>query len=523
MKRLCSLLAIIIIFHLHTFAQDNYWQQDVSYKINVTLNDIEKSLQGFETIVYKNNSPANLDFIWFHIWPNAYSSENTALFKQIKNDKSRKKTKEQYSFGSISGLDFKVDDKSIKVEPHPEHVDVIKLILASPLKPGDSVRITTPFVVKLPGYFSRAGYADGEFIVCQWYPKPAVFDKNGWHEFPYLDMGEFYSEFGRFDVSITVPSDYIVAATGTMQTISELSQYKKVGADNLKKNAGYSKYVPGKDKTKTLNWVASDVPDFAWFADKNYIIRYDTAQLQSGRIIDAFTYSYDKKKTPWVNSIDYVEDGLRKYSEWIGEYAYPVVQAVEGPKNNASGGMEYPMITIITAPDSKEESLDAVITHEVGHNWFMSMLGSNERKHTWMDEGLNTYYQFRYEAEKYRSNSIFGNSLPREMKQMPAEVFQEIVYKGVYEIPMESAIETPAHDFKNSDEYGLISYIKAAMWMYILESSIGREKVDAAVKNYFNKWKFKHPQPSDMRAAFEEAIGGSLQSFFDLLNKKGKL
>ena len=163
------------------------------------------------------------------------------------------------------------------------------------------------------------------------------------------------------------------------------------------------------------------------------MIQYDTVQLHTGKIIDAFSYYHNKKGTIWNNSIDYIKDGVRNYSRWIGEYGYPVVQAVEGPKNNASGGMEYPMVTLITSPDAKEETLDAVIAHEVGHNWFMCMLGSNERKHTWMDEGLNTYFQFRYEAEKYRSNSIFGDAIPKDLKKMPTDEFLRVIYNVIDE------------------------------------------------------------------------------------------
>jgi len=186
--------------------------------------------------------------------------------------------------------------------------------------------------------------------------------------------------------------------------------------------------------------------------------------------------------------------------------------------------MEYPMITLITSPDSKAETLDAIIVHEVGHNWFMSMLGSNERDHTWMDEGLNSYYQFRYEAEKYRGNSIFGDAIPESVKKMPLDQFQQTVYRIIDEnIPMKSAMETPADKFPDSDEYGIVSYVKTALWMYMLETAVGRDKVDLAVQNYFKKWKDKHPQPEDMQAAFEEAIGGKLDTFFALINKKGKL
>ena len=520
------LFAIVLFIHPGLFAQDGYWQQELHYTINTELNDHEKSLTGFESIVYKNNSPSTLDFIWFHIWPNAYKNESTALLQQIKNDADRKTKMEKYTPGSIEGLSFKVNDQAAVTEahPNPNYIDIIKLILPSPLKQGDSITITTPFKVKLPSYFSRSGFADGEFMACQWYPKPAVFDKNGWHEFPYLDMGEFYSEYASYTVAVTVPSSYVVGATGTLQTKSELDLYKGIGGKNIANRDGQPVlYKPVDQKaTKTLTYFADKVPDFAWFADKEFVIQYDTVQLATGKIIDAFSFYHNRKKSIWNNSIDYIKDGVKKYSEWIGEYGYPVVQVVEGPKNNSSGGMEYPMITLITSPDAKIETLDAVIAHEIGHNWFMSMLGSNERAHTWMDEGLNSYFQFRYEAEKYRSNAIFGSALPASLKALPSDKFLELIYQNLQEIPMQTAMETPADKFSGSQEYGLISYVKTAVWLYLLESAVGRDKVDKAVHLYFLKWKDKHPQPEDMKAAFEEGIGGRMDKFFELINKEGK-
>ncbi|MEP7108613.1 MAG: M1 family aminopeptidase, partial [Ferruginibacter sp.] len=255
---------------------------------------------------------------------------------------------------------------------------------------------------------------------------------------------------------------------------------------------------------------------------KEFVIQFDTAQLGTGKIIDAFSYYHNRNNTLWNNSIDYIKDGVKKYSQWIGEYEYPVVQVVEGPANNSSGGMEYPMITLITSPDAKIETLDAVIAHEIGHNWFMSMLGSNERAHAWMDEGLNTYFQFRYEAEKYRANSIFGNDLPSSLKSLPADKFLELIYDNLKEIPMQTAMETAADKFSGSQEYGLVSYIKTAVWMYLLESAVGREKLDSAMQYYFQKWKDKHPQPEDLKVAFEESIGSNLDQFFNLVNKEGK-
>jgi hypothetical protein len=524
MKILLVLAGLFIAFA--TNAQADYWQQKLRYTINAELNAKENSITGFETIVYKNNSPSTLDFIWFHIWPNAYRNDSTALMQQVKNDTARSKKLENYGIGSIEGLAFKVNNQPAKTEahPNPHYIDILKLLLNKPLAPGDSVSISTPFKVMLPPYFSRSGYADGQIMACQWYPKPAVYDKSGWHEFPYLDMGEFYSEYGDYNVSLTLPSDFVVGATGVMQNADELNGYKKAGTKNAQsRNSKPVLYTPAKKEKKTLNYIAEKVPDFAWFADRDFVIQYDTIQLTSGRIVDAFSYYHNKKETIWTNSIDYIKDGLRHYSNWIGEYEYPVVQVVEGPKNNSSGGMEYPMITLITSPDAKIESLDGVIAHEIGHNWFMSMLGSNERDHTWMDEGLNTYYQFRYEAEKYRSNSIFGESIPAEIKKLPVDEFLSTIYNTIDQnIPMQSAMDITADKFPNSEEYGLVSYVKTALWMYLLESAAGTDKLDQAVQNYFSKWKHKHPQPEDMQAAFEEAIGNKLDRFFQLTKKEGK-
>ncbi|EDM38801.1 aminopeptidase, putative [Pedobacter sp. BAL39] len=519
------LLTLLFIgFYSLTFAQEQYWQQSVSYDIDVALNDKTNTLKGAEKVVYKNNSPTTLDFIWFHIWPNAYKQESTALFQQLKNDTARVKKLEKYTFGSIDGLNFKVNGVKAQTEAHsnPQYIDIIKVKLNTPLKPGESVTITTDFNVKLPSYFSRSGFADGEFMVCQWYPKPAVFDKSGWHEFPYLDMGEFYADYADFKVNITLPSDYIVGATGTLQNTDELAAYKSLGAKNVKNRTGKpSLYTPKKGKaTKTLSYVMNNVPDFAWFADKNFVIQYDTAKLAS-KTVDVFTYYHNKEKSLWVNSVDYAKDAVKRYSGWIGEYEYPVVQVVEGPANNASGGMEYPTITLITSPDASVERLDGVITHEVGHNWFMSMLGSNERMHTWLDEGLNSYFQFRYEAEKYKSNSIFGDAIPENIRALPVQQFQNALYNAMLNIPMQSPIETPAADFASSDEYGLISYVKAALWLHILESEVGREKMDKAFQDYFSKWKNKHPQPEDLKAAFEASLGLNLDGYFNLLNKQG--
>src|SRR5690606_7682858 len=218
---------------LFVYGQDSntYWQQDVDYTINVTLDDKANALKGNISIQYKNNSPETLNYIWFHIWPNAYKHDSTALFQQIKTDPTSQEDLSSITYGYIDGLNFKVNGKAAKTEPHsnPQYIDIIKVVLPKGLKPGESTNIQTDFYVKLPSYFSRSGYADGQFMATQWYPKPAVFDKKGWHEFPYLSMGEYYSEYGNFKVNITLPGEYVVGATGVLENEDEREQYKKIG------------------------------------------------------------------------------------------------------------------------------------------------------------------------------------------------------------------------------------------------------------------------------------------------------
>jgi hypothetical protein len=516
-----NILALAVLQLCSLAAISQYWQQETNYTINVKLNDKAHTLTGDLKLDYINNSPDTLSYIWFHLWPNAYKNENTAYAKQIlKEADGRKRWDAMTENGSIDALAFSVNGQSATIEADPNNIDVIKVVLPQSLLPKQQVTITTPFTMKIPTYASRSGHLDQSYIICQWYPKPAVYDRKGWHPIPYLDHGEFYSEYGRFNVNITVPATYVVAATGTLQNEDELKTYKTIGEANNKAGAKLKKYSTKEKNEKTLSFKGENIHDFAWFADKDFIIRYDTAALASGKIIDVFSYSYVKGNKNWDKSIGYIEDAVRRYSGWIGEYPYPVVQAVEGPKNVASGGMEYPMITLITSPDANGEGLDGVITHEVGHNWFYGILGSNERDHAWMDEGINSYYQFRYEADKYRSNSVFRGAVPEEIKKKELGEFQDAIYGAMTQIPMDGAIETPSADFPDKDKYAAVIYLKTAIWMFIVESSVGKEPLDKVIQSYYSNWKFKHPYPEDLKAEFEKVLNKSVDNLFQLLNRK---
>ena len=197
------------------FSEQDYFQQNVNYEIDVKLNDSAHTLSAYEKIIYKNNSNDKLKFVWFHIWPNAYKNDSTAFAKQQfrLGSKKFKYTKDK-DRGYIDSLDFSVDGNTTKWEYHPNWIDVVKVHLIKPLSPGDSVVIETPFFVKLPKVISRLGHTGKHYEITQWYPKPAVYDKDGWHPMPYTNMGEFYSDFGTFDVKVTLPKEYRIMATG---------------------------------------------------------------------------------------------------------------------------------------------------------------------------------------------------------------------------------------------------------------------------------------------------------------------
>lgn len=511
-------LSLLIIQCQFTTAFSQYWQQQVNYNIDISLNDTEHTLTGFEKIEYSNNSPDTLRFIWFHIWPNAYKNDKTAFSDQLlENGNTKFYFSGKDHKGYINKLDFKVNNTTAQTEDHPQHIDIVKLILPVPLAPGQKIIITTPFHVKLPYNYSRGGHEGQSYQATQWYPKPAVYDKNGWHPMPYLDQGEFYSEFGNFEVNITVPKNYVVAATGELQNTDEKQWLKSRATytwepvkEKIKTTGGqvkttYQLYPESEKEIKILTYKQNNVHDFAWFADKRFIVNQDTCKLSSGKKIDIFSFYTAAQKETWKSSVANIKEAIQHYSSLVGEYPYNVVSVVQGPVS-FGGGMEYPTITILS-PVEDSRSLDYTIAHEVGHNWFYGILGSNERKYPWMDEGINSYYESKYRTKKdhrftQRTEQNFLETFITEKKDQP--------------------IATASEDFTETN-YGLIAYYKASQWMAYLEKKLGTDLFNKAMQEYYRQWQFKHPQPEDLKKILEDISGQNLDSAFALLQQKGNL
>jgi Peptidase family M1 domain len=509
-------------------SQQPYWQQQVNYKIDVVLNDVNHTVDGFIKMEYINNSPDTLHYIWIHIWPNAFKNDRTAFSDQLlENGNTSFYFSNNEKKGYINRLNFRVNNFNAAVEDHPQHQDIIKLLLPSPLLPHTSCKIETPFHVKLPYNFSRGGHIDQSYQLTQWYPKPAVYDVKGWHPMPYLDEGEFYGEFGNYEVQITVPENYVVAATGNLQEAAEKEWLKKRKAFNNipeRKKIGGAKQteeeIPSSLKTKTLHYIQHNVHDFAWFADKYLKVKTDAVQLPSGKNVELYSFYYPENETIWSKSLQFMKQAVLTKSNWLGEYPYDVVSVVEDRRED--GGMEYPTITFLSS-GGNEKFLDFVINHEVGHNWFYAILATDERAHPWMDEGMNSFYDYRYIHQQYGNAGLdyIENNSSFIKKRMPEDIQQNML-DAVIKVKKDQPAATPSEEF-NSYNYNAIAYTKTAKWMQLLQSELGTEMFDSCMKAYYQQWRFKHPHPADFKTVLEVTSRKNLDSLFNLLYKKGVL
>jgi len=511
-----------------TASPANYWQQQVDYTIEVSLNDTTNELNGFITMRYTNHSPQALNEIYMHLWPNAYRNQSTPLANQLlENGRTAFHFSKPNQRGYIDQLDFKLNAEACVWNYDTACKEICKLTLNQPLKTGESVSISTPFHVKLPETFSRLGHVGQSYQITQWYPKPAVYDKYGWHPIPYLDQGEFYSEYGNFDVSITLPENYVVGASGDLQDENEIKWLNKK-AEETKTIKDYDedmKFPPSSTTTKTLHYKQTNIHDFGWFADKRYHVLKGEVELpNSKRKVTTWAMFTNSAPELWVKAPQYLHDAIYYYSTWIGEYPYQQVTAVDGTIS-AGGGMEYPNITVI-GEEKTAFALDNVITHEVGHNWFYGIIGSNERDHAWMDEGINSYYEYRYARTKYPHLGL----VPK-LKDGAAKFFDIGQYNHKYQMDLgyqymarennDQPIDITSAKFTDFN-YGLIVYGKTMLIFDYMEAYLGTETFDKVMHKYFEIWQYKHPQPEDVRAVFEKETGKDLSWFFNDLLKTDK-
>ena len=511
MKQPFFIALFLFPFVLCAQTEKPYFQQEVNYRIVVALDDKAHTLTGNIEMDYLNNSPDALPEIWIHLWGNAFKNRETAFCKQKLRDGNRTfYFTEEKDLGYYKNLDFTANGQKVTWKYDRNNPDIAKLTLPTPLAPGERIRIATPFVLKIPASFSRLGHVGTSYQMTQWYPKPAVYDNRGWHAMPYLDMGEFYSDFGNFDVTITLPSNYVVGASGVLQTASEIEFLNRKEIEtrerfnNSTPDKGAAKldtFLRSATEMKTIQYVAERVHDFAWFADKRFFVLKDQAVLASGKTVDCWAMFTHSEADLWQKGAFYVRRAVEFYSKHVGEYPWPQATAVHSSLS-AGGGMEYPMITVIGDSESPK-SLDEVITHEVGHNWFYGILASNERDHPFLDEGINSYYEYRYMLEYY------GNSDPINIpKKLLNPARQGSIMEIAQLVLAREHVDTPPDRHSNNMTqiaYGAQVYSKTGTTLRWLEQSVGTARFDSAMQAYYRDWQFRHPYPEDLRASWKNA------------------
>jgi hypothetical protein len=509
------------------------FQQEASHVIRATLDDERHLLHAHITTIYVNNSPDTLSEIFIHLWPNAWSGNETAFARELLEiGKTDFHFAAPHERGYIDSLAFTLDGRTAVWGSHPQHIDIAILYPDQPVLPGDTLVWSTPFRLKFPhSRFCRLGHNQQAYHATQWYPKPAVYDRFGWHPMPYLSYSEFYSEFGNVDLFLTLPRNYVVASTGEVMNLSEqlwldelASQTAGATPDQL---PARHDFPPSDTQLKTIHLRQERVHDFAWVADKRFYVAKSRVRLPgNGEMVDSWAFFFDNARL-WHKVPAYINETIFFFSNQLGAYPWPSKSAAQ-VGNSGDANMEYPAFTVLGNVVTEFE-MERLVVHETAHNWFYGMLASNERSFPWMDEGFSQFFEKKFLAEKYPDHRLLGqlsSSLAAEyfnLAHFPYRDYYRLWYLFKARRNLDQPIATPAPEFTMVNYFGM-AYYKAALALYYLEHYLGPEVFEAAMRQYVDTWAFRHPYPEDVQAIFESVSGEDLNWFFhDLLHTNGKI
>lgn len=491
-----------------------YWQNSADYDISVNLNEKTREILGSVVVDYVNNSPDQLDFIWFQLDQNMFEkdSRGNAIIPQ---------TGSRYGSESKS-FDGGYTIQSVKTATGQELIHYIndtrmQVYLPDELKAnGGKITIKIDYSYIVPQYGSdRTGILATKkgdiFAIAQWYPRVAVYDDiYGWNTLPYTGPGEFYLEYGDIKMTITAPSEHIVLAGGELLNPEEVYTDEQLKRWELAKNSdktimirtpeevGQSSSRPKGGKALTWKFKLDNTRDVAWASSAAFIVDAARINLQKGKTALAIS-AYPEESyggNAWERSTEYVKASIEGYSKRWFNYPYSV--AVNVAAN--VGGMEYPAI-VFCGYKAKGESLWGVTDHEFGHIWFPMIVGSNERIHGWMDEGFNTFINDISTVDF--NNGEYNKPAPDENKR--AAIMTNPLLEPVMSTPLAM----------NERHIGLLVYYKPALGLKLLRTHIlGKERFDRAFRTYIDYWKYKHPTPDDFFRTIENVAGESLEWFW---------
>jgi hypothetical protein len=511
----------------------------LQYEIWVSLDPANKMLLGRETISWTNTSRDSIPDFWFHLYWNAFKNERSALMTEALHDEPSgtfhgdtevqdggwgwidvEKIRLADGTDLSAAMQFMTPDDPV----HPDDQTVMRVKLPKPLLPGETLKLELTFKARIPKTIRRSGYYQNGYFIGQWFPKPGVYQEGkGWNCHQYHLNSEFFADFARFLVHITVPQEYVVGASGkeTARTVDR------------------------QRKTSTTTFAQDRIHDFAWTADPDYIrierdfvAAREVSQAEYREIANTLREPMDKIKLADVKMILLINPEHRSQSErhfkalrmalkyyglWYGAYPYETITLVDPPFRTGSGGMEYP--TLFTAgtqvlPSPQANHPEMVIVHEFGHGYWYGLSANNEFEEAWLDEGINTYSTGKVIAKAYGPGAIpltlFGIPLTRysgSLKYYDLETDRAAAIQIVKYDP----ITTVSWKFYDPMSYALNVYMRAGTCLNTLENLIGKEVMLRAMRAFHSRFRFRHPSSRDFIATVNEVSGRDLNWFFDEL------
>ena len=501
---------LLTLFSFGTIlAQNNpnpgYWQQKVDYKMEVQMDVKTYQYKGKQTLVYTNNSPDTLYRVYYHLFNNAFQPNSCmdARLKSIKDPDGRMVTKvkvgdKEVKESRISALKpneigfLKISNlKQDGIELKNKVVStILEVDLAKPLLPHTSATFSLDFDGQVPVQIRRSGRNNKEGVelsMSQWYPKMAEYDYEGWQADPYIAR-EFHGVWGNFDVNITIDKNYILGGSGYLQNGNQIGYNYQ--------DAGVIVNLPKKQKTLTWHFIAPNVHDFTWAADKNYI--HDRLATNFGTTLHFLYKNNPKIIENWKNLQPKTAQLMDIYNKTVGKYPYEQYSVIQG----GDGGMEYAMCTLILG-EGTFDGLLGVTAHEMAHSWFQHVLASNESKNSWMDEGFTTW------LENYGMNEIAAK------KQENPHADSYGGYYALVKSGKEQPQSTHSDRYDENRSYSIDAYSKGNIFLSQLEYIIGKENFMKTLKRYFADYKFTHPTPNDIKHTAEKVSGANLDWYLN--------
>jgi hypothetical protein len=486
----------------------------VNYDIDVTLDPPARTITGNETVDWRNTGAIAAYSLRIHLYWNAFRHTNSTWLKQYRlGGGTGFDDRPESDFGriDITGLQIIGADGAAPrdltgevryISPDDQNADdrtLAAVTLPTAVAPGESLKLRISWTAKFPRNFDRTGVIGNYFFVSQWFPKLGVFESGGWTARQFFANTEFFSDFGRYDVRITVPDGWIVGATGVEQS-----------------------RTPAGQGTTTHRYVQDDVHDFAWTTSPDFVERTERFEHPALPPVDMRLLLQPEHVGQADRHFAGTAAALRYYGEWYGAYPYGHITIVDPAYQSHSGGMEYPTLftggTRWLAPRQSNEP-EAVVIHEAGHQFWYGMVANNEVENAWMDEGLNEFSDSRVQAIAFQPNYLvqrfFGGFVPWQFRDIPLKRETDTNWMNSYRRAGDRDAPSSPTFLYWPGTHQVMSYHKTALWLHTLERRLGWELLQKILSTFFERWKFKHPVPDDFFAIVNEVTRQDYTWFFD--------